>query len=111
MTKQQIVPVIVVALSVFFLTACAGLSSQATVEQEMSVESQATATPEAVAVDAVATEVAVPKEAILVPTVEPSPEPESEETDWTQTAGIDGDYYVLGNPAAPIRLIDFSDFM
>jgi hypothetical protein len=30
--------------------------------------------------------------------------------DWTTTATVEGDYYVLGNPQAPIRLIDFSDF-
>jgi hypothetical protein len=27
------------------------------------------------------------------------------------TAFIAGDYFVRGNPAAPIRLVDFSDFL
>lgn len=31
--------------------------------------------------------------------------------DWTTVATVDGDYYVLGNPAAPIRLIDYGDFL
>jgi protein-disulfide isomerase len=32
------------------------------------------------------------------------------DVDWTTTASVDGDYYVLGNPQAPVRLTDFSDF-
>ncbi len=32
-------------------------------------------------------------------------------TDWVNTASVDGDFYVRGNPSAPIRLIDFSDFL
>lgn len=39
------------------------------------------------------------------PTDTPEPEP-----DWTQTVFIDGDLYIRGNPDAPIRLIDYSDF-
>ena len=31
-------------------------------------------------------------------------------TDWTQVVTMEGDYYVLGNPAAPVRLVDFSNF-
>ena len=43
---------------------------------------------------------------------EPSTEVAVEEpTDWTQVATLEGDLYILGNPAAPIRLVDFSDFM
>ncbi len=44
------------------------------------------------------------------PAVEPVAEP-TEEPDWTQTASVEGDFYVFGNPAAPIRLVDFSDFL
>lgn len=32
-------------------------------------------------------------------------------TSWSEVATVEGDYYVLGNPAAPIRLVDFSDFL
>jgi hypothetical protein len=31
--------------------------------------------------------------------------------DWANTASVEGDYYLLGNPAAPIRLVDYSDFL
>lgn len=37
--------------------------------------------------------------------VEPTP------ADWTQTVTQEGDYWVLGNPAAPVRMIDYSDFL
>ncbi len=118
MIKKQSLPGMIIVLSILFLTACAGVSEPgsieqaatveptAPVEQEVSSETDPTAMPEAVA-----TEAAVSEEAILVPTEEPAPVPEREEADWTQTAGIDGDYFILGNPAAPIRLVDFSDFM
>ena len=32
-------------------------------------------------------------------------------TDWLNTAAVEGDYYILGNPAAPVRLTDYSDFL
>lgn len=47
------------------------------------------------------------------PTVAPAKEAKAEaeaEADWTQTVTVEGDFYVLGNPAAPVRLVDFSDF-
>lgn len=42
------------------------------------------------------------------PTVEP---PTATPGDWANTASVEGDYYLLGNPAAPIRLVDYSDFL
>ena len=32
-------------------------------------------------------------------------------TDWVNTASVDGDFFVRGNPNAPIRMIDYSDFL
>jgi protein-disulfide isomerase len=32
-------------------------------------------------------------------------------TDWSQVAGQEGDLYVLGNPDAPVRIVDYSDFL
>lgn len=47
------------------------------------------------------------------PTAVPAQEKDADAaaSDWTTTASIDGDYYMLGNPAAPIRLIDYGDFL
>jgi hypothetical protein len=33
------------------------------------------------------------------------------EEDWAFVATVEGDYFVRGNPAAPVRLIDYSDFL
>jgi len=33
------------------------------------------------------------------------------DTNWLQTASLDGDHYLLGNPAAPVRITDYSDFL
>ena len=41
------------------------------------------------------------------PTATPIPEAE----DWSQTVTVEGDLFIRGNPAAPIRLVDYSDFM
>ncbi len=35
----------------------------------------------------------------------------SNNTDWANTASVAGDYYIRGNPGAPIHLIDYSDFL
>ena len=35
----------------------------------------------------------------------------AEVVDWLQVAGKEGDLYVLGNPNAPIRMVDYSDFL
>jgi hypothetical protein len=31
--------------------------------------------------------------------------------DWLTTVTVVGDYYILGNPDAPIRLVDYGDFL
>lgn len=63
-----------------------------------------TAVPATAPADA-ATEAVEPT--VLPPTATPVPEPE----DWTETVTVEGDLFVRGNPAAPIRLVDYSDFM
>jgi protein-disulfide isomerase len=45
----------------------------------------------------------------VAPTEQPASQAETP-ADWAQTATLEGDFYVLGNPAAPVRLVDFSDF-
>ncbi|MCL4862445.1 MAG: hypothetical protein KJZ93_23725 [Caldilineaceae bacterium] len=54
-------------------------------------------------------------EPVAAPTV-PEPAPtatpvESGAVDYTQVAAVEGDFYTLGNPDAPVLLIDFSDFL
>lgn len=43
------------------------------------------------------------------PVAEPAPT-STPEPDWTQVAALVDGLYILGNPNAPIRLIDYSDF-
>jgi outer membrane biosynthesis protein TonB len=45
------------------------------------------------------------------PIAEPTETPVPEAVDWTETVTVDGDLFIRGNPAAPIRLVDYSDFM
>lgn len=82
------------------LTACIGISS--TVSEPLP-EATPTATAQTKAAP-IATNTAAPLDT-------PTAEPVAELVDWTTTASVDGDHYVLGNPNAPIRLIDFSDFL
>ncbi len=46
-------------------------------------------------------------------TTEPTATPVQPEpaTDWANYASLEGDYIVLGNPAAAVRVIDYSDFL
>lgn len=32
-------------------------------------------------------------------------------SDWTQFVAVEGDYYLLGNPEAPVLILDVSDFL
>jgi protein-disulfide isomerase len=44
--------------------------------------------------------------------VAPGPETDAaEEGEWASVATLEGEYFVRGNPAAPVRLIDYSDFL
>jgi protein-disulfide isomerase len=68
---------------------------------------------------------ATPTAAVVTPTLAPTSTAEAEEltstpapeqeftaaTDWSQVAGQEGDLYVLGNPDAPVRIVDYSDFL
>ncbi len=108
----------VIVLTALVFTGCASATTPVATVQTDRVEDSATVAPEPaatevmaaeeVATEEVATEVAVDEAAVVE---EPTQEPMAELTDWTETATVDGDYYVLGNPAAPIRLVDYSDFM
>ena len=91
-----------------------------------SAEPQPTATPTVVAV---VQQAEAPATATVAPTDTPASAPTAPatteatvaptgvvtaatpSTDWVNTASVDGDFYVRGNPSAPIRLIDFSDFL
>jgi protein-disulfide isomerase len=35
----------------------------------------------------------------------------TEPTNWLATVTVDGTSYILGNPKAPIRLVEYSDFL
>lgn len=59
---------------------------------------------------AVVTPVGVPP-ATLVATPVAAAATATPVVDWTTVAGVEGDLYVLGNPNAPVRLIDYSDFL
>lgn len=66
------------------------------------------------------TETEAPAPALPTPTAvpeatiaqeEPAAEAPEAQVAWADVSTVDGDYFVRGNPAAPIRLIDFSDFL
>ena len=63
---------------------------------------------EATAENDMAETVAAP---VLVPTDTPAAAQVEEPVNWLMTATKEGDRYILGNPNAPIRLVDYSDFL
>jgi protein-disulfide isomerase len=48
---------------------------------------------------------------VLVATAVPTATAATESTNWLATVTVDGTSYILGNPNAPIRLVDYSDFL
>jgi hypothetical protein len=110
-------------VGILYLAACApsplSTLSPATASTPEEVAAVATPLP---ADDATVAPTDVPAEAPTeapVEAVEPTAEPVVEPTqtavpapeDWTETVTLEGDLFIRGNPAAPIRLIDYSDFM
>jgi hypothetical protein len=60
-----------------------------------------TAEPTEIAIDA----------PISTPTVASVALAEDTSADWVNVASVEGDLYIRGNPNAPIRLLDYSDFL
>ena len=80
-----------ILLAVSLLAGCSTINEQPALTQSPAPKAQAIAT--------------------TVPTSTPSAIEGAEVVDWLQVAGKEGDLYVLGNPNAPIRLVDYSDFL
>lgn len=59
----------------------------------------------------VATDAPGEEAAVLLPTLTPTAGATATPVDWLATVTVEGDYYILGNPAAPVRLRDYSDFL
>jgi len=114
-------------LGLIFLISCQGQTAVSeptaqTVEQPAVEEVAAEPTtepvepeqPTAVPTTAPVVEEGQPEEATLPPPtvpVEPTPEPVAEEVNFMQTGRTPLGAYYLGSPEAPIRLIDYSDFL
>ena len=45
------------------------------------------------------------------PTVASVAVAEDTSADWVNVASVEGDLYIRGNPNAPLRLLDYSDFL
>ena len=101
------------------LTACGGgqepVPAQAAVPTQPPVEVQPAAPTAAPVAEPTIVEKEEPVAAEVVadsPTLAPEPEVVAPEpVDWLTTVTVDGDYYILGNPAAAVRLLDYSDFL
>ncbi len=48
---------------------------------------------------------------VLIATAVPTATAATEPINWLATVTVDGTSYVLGDPNAPIRLVDYSDFL
>ena len=94
------------------LAACGGgqeaAPAQAAVPTQLPVEVQPVVEPEVVEkAEPVTVETVADQPAATVEPIAAAPEP----VDWLTTVTVEGDYYVLGNPAASVRVLDYSDFL
>jgi hypothetical protein len=101
--------IVVLPLILWLLTACGAAPRASAPSAAVAQPTEVTAASAPPATDtpapqATATSTAAPVAVATKP-------PTAVLMDWANTAGIEGDYYVLGNPAAPIRLVDYSDFL
>jgi protein-disulfide isomerase len=101
---------LLISLLILILSACVGAPGAESVETTPAAL-PATVAPVETATLAIATVAVLPPTEDAAPEATPSPEVADEPTDWTQTVFVEGDFYVRGNPAAPIRLVDYSDFL
>lgn len=78
------------------------------ITEQTSEQSAVDNSEETTDVEAAATPVLVATSTPIVAeaTATPTPTP-----DWLSTVTVEGEFYVLGNPNAPIRLVDYSDFL
>ncbi|GEM_PF-1442073 len=103
------------------LVACGGRSqAPESADPQPGVEAKASPAPVVDAPTAETEPTSTPEQVAAAPTARPTSEPEAAPTeapavqetpDWSRNAWLDGDLYVLGNPEAPIRLVDYSDFL
>ena len=117
MTGLRLLSTVLLAC-LLLVTACGAAAP----EQPAAVENaapvvvrEATATPlptdTPAPVDPTATSAPVEPTATPQPVAQPAPTNTPEpEPGWTQTASLVDGLYVRGNPNAPIRLLDYSDF-
>jgi hypothetical protein len=107
--------IIHLSLLMLMLAGCIGVTSVETAPTEPAAMAVLPPTP--IPATTVATATEVPEITETAPPVEesaaetPSPEAVAEPMDWSQNAFVEGDFYIRGNPAAPIRLVDYSDFL
>jgi len=94
-------------LSIVLLAGCSADEVVAPTAPAISTIAAATAT---VAPTTTPTEVA-----IITPTALPAEVAvavmEDTSADWVNIASVEGDFYIRGNPNAPLRLLDYSDFL
>lgn len=98
--------------ALFLLAACGGSEAPAPAPTTAANEAAApsptpmAATPTQAPTEIAATQAAPAEtETPATPAAQPIPQ------DWRQHAYREGDLFFLGNPAAPIRMIDYSDFL
>lgn len=97
-------------LSVLALAGCTAARPEPSPSVAATVASAPTAGPGTeTEAPALPTPTAVPEATIAQE--EPAAEAPDAQVVWVDVATVDGDYFVRGNPAAPIRLVDFSDFL
>jgi protein-disulfide isomerase len=102
--RKRLLIVQVLGIAIVLIAAC---GAQSSMDSGTAGAPDHTATVEATRASTEAQAMLLATESVPVVAIEVG----NAEADWTETVTVEGDYYVLGNPAAPIRMVDFSDFL
>lgn len=103
--KSWWIYICLLGLSILFLAGC-GAEEAVAPTVSASPTLAVAATTASVGPTAAPTEVAAD-----APTVASVMVAEDTSADWVNVASIEGDLYIRGNPNAPLRLLDYSDFL
>ena len=107
--KSWWIYICLLGLSILLLAGC---GAEEAVAPTISASSTPAVTPATVSIAPTVAPIEVATSApTATPTVASFMVEEDTSADWVNVACVEGDLYIRGNPNAPLRLLDYSDFL
>ncbi len=98
-------------LAIGLLSACGSPAAPPPAAATVAAPAEAAPAPAAAATTSPVAEAATAAPAEEAPAGDAPVAAPAAPVDWLQSASLEGDYFTLGNPDAPVRVLDYSDFL